>query len=63
MMRHQAIELDASLAVMSARLGFEYGIPLTDSIILAASKSSKAVIRTQDAHFKSIPGVRYIEKR
>jgi predicted nucleic acid-binding protein len=63
MMRGHVVELDASLAVMSARLGGEFGIPLADSIILATSRSWNAVIWTQDTHFKSIPGVRYIEKR
>lgn len=63
MMRGHIVELDASIAIMSARLGNEYRIPLADSIILATSRSRNAVIWTQDTHFKSIASVRYIEKQ
>jgi predicted nucleic acid-binding protein len=63
MMRGHIVELDASIAIMSARLGSEYRIPLADSIILATSRSWNAIIWTQDTHFKSIAGVRYIEKQ
>lgn len=63
MMRGHIVELDASIAIMSARLGSEYRIPLADSIILATSRLWNAIIWTQDTNFKSIAGVRYIEKQ
>jgi predicted nucleic acid-binding protein len=63
MMRGHIVELDSSIAIMSARLGSEYRIPLADSIILATSRSWNAVIWTQDTHFKIIAGVRYIDKQ
>jgi predicted nucleic acid-binding protein len=36
---------------------------MADSIILATARAHQATLWTQDAHFKEIPGVRYIEKR
>ncbi len=33
-----------------------------NSILLAAARAYDAVLWTQDAHFKAIEGVRYIEK-
>lgn len=63
MMQGHIVELDSSIAIMSARLGSEYRIPLADSIILATSRSWNAIIWTQDTHFKSIAGVRYIKKQ
>jgi predicted nucleic acid-binding protein len=62
MMRGQVVVLEASIAVLAARLGSEFKMPLADSIILATARSWNAVIWTQDSHFKDIPGVRYIEK-
>lgn len=56
-------ELSVNLAVDSAKISHELKLPLADSIILATAKSYKAVIWTQDEHFKSINGVKYINKK
>jgi predicted nucleic acid-binding protein len=36
--------------------------PLADSVILATARAHGALVRTQDAHFKGLENVRYIEK-
>ena len=54
------IELNSTLAIHSAKLSNEYKLPLADSIILATARQNNAIIWTQDVHFKSIRGVKYI---
>lgn len=55
------VTLDANVAIQSAKLSYEYKIPLADSVILAVAENYKAVIWTQDIHFKDIKGVKYIK--
>ena len=56
------IDLDDNLALVAAELSFELKLPMADSIILATARAYAATLWTQDAHFKNIDGVRYIEK-
>ncbi len=57
------VDLDADLALEAARLGIELKLPLADSAILATARLHKAMLWTQDEHFESMEGVRYIRKR
>jgi predicted nucleic acid-binding protein len=61
---HQGLilPLDASLALRAARISSDLKLPLADSVILATARTYLGVIWTQDAHFKGLEGVRYIEK-
>ena len=52
------IELDATLALESARLP----LPMADSIIYATALRHDAVLWTQDAHFEGVKGVHYFKK-
>ena len=61
--RRMVVPLDAELATAAAEVGIETGLPMADSIILATARAHDATLWTQDAHFKDIEGVRYIEKR
>jgi len=36
---------------------------MADSIILATAREHEAALATQDAHFKDVEGVKYIEKK
>ncbi len=63
MQQASVIELTASLALESARLSLETHLPMADSIILATARASGAVLWTQDADFKDMEGVRYIDKK
>lgn len=56
-------DLTAPLALESARLSLEAHLPLADSIILATARAFDATLWTQDADFKNMKGVRYIEKK
>jgi predicted nucleic acid-binding protein len=56
------VELDADLAMLAAQIGHQTKLPLADSIILATARTHSAVLWTQDAHFQSLPAVRYFPK-
>lgn len=58
----QVVELDTALALSAAKLSLELNLPMADSIILATARVYDAVVWTQDADFKDIPKVQYIEK-
>lgn len=59
----QVIDLDDSLALVAAELSYELKLPLADSVILATARAHNATLWTQDAHFKGMDGVKYIEKK
>jgi predicted nucleic acid-binding protein len=54
-------ELGADLAVAAGRLGREHRLPLADSIIYATARRYGAELWTHDAHFRGLPGVRFVE--
>jgi len=57
------VDLDASLALAAARIGNEENLPLADAVILATARAHDATLWTQDAHFRDIEDVRFVEKR
>ncbi len=59
----QVVDLDDSLAFVAAELSYELKLPLADSVILATARANNATLWTQDAHFKGMDGVQYIEKK
>lgn len=59
MQQGQVVDLDATLAVIAARLGAESRLPLADSVVYATGRYRDAVVWTQDADFEGLPGVRY----
>ena len=63
MVHGKVVDLGPDLAIAAARIGLDLKLPLADSVILAAARAHKAVLWTQDAHFKGLPDVRYVEKR
>jgi len=62
MQQGKVIELTSSLAVDSARLALEKGLPIADSIMLATARAYRATLWTQDTDFRDLEGVRFIEK-
>jgi len=58
----KVVPLDETLAVDAAVYGVRRRLPLADSIIYATAKKYDALIWTQDADFKGLPGVRYFPK-
>ena len=59
----QVVALSAGIALRAAKIGGELKLPLADSVILATAQTYGALVWTQDAHFKEIEGVKYIEKK
>jgi predicted nucleic acid-binding protein len=63
MQQAAVVDLTSPLALDSARLSLEAHLPMADSIILATARAFDATLWTQDADFKNMKGVRYIEKK
>jgi predicted nucleic acid-binding protein len=59
MQQGRVVDLDTALALAAAVLGVRHGLPLADSVILATARAADAVVWTQDAHFRDLPGVRF----
>ncbi len=57
-----AVDLSSTLALSSARLSVEYGLPMADSIMLATARAFGATLWTQDVDFEGIEGVKYRPK-
>jgi toxin FitB len=53
------VHLDSELAVEAAVYGLKLKLPLADSIIYATARRYDAIVWTQDADFKDLPGVKY----
>lgn len=59
----RVIELNRKIAIDAAQLSLELKLAMADSVILAAAREYDATLWTQDAHFKGMDGVKYIEKK
>ena len=61
---HQAmvIDLDSSIALNAAKLGFTLRLPLADSVVLATARMYKAILWTQDSDFQGMEDVKYFPK-
>jgi predicted nucleic acid-binding protein len=57
------VDLSSSLALIAARLSLQYQLPLADSVMMATARAHTATLWTQDADFRSIEGVRHIERK
>jgi len=57
------VALDEELAIEAAAVSIDSDLPMADSIILTTARAYDATIWTQDAHFRDIEGVKYVEKR
>jgi len=56
------VSITPKIAILAAKLGKEYGLPMADSIIYATAKIYDAEIYTQDKHFKNLERVFYFSK-
>jgi predicted nucleic acid-binding protein len=63
MMTGQVVELDAAIALSAARLSIQHRLPMADSVMLATARAHAATLWTQDADFRGIDGVMYIERQ
>ncbi len=51
------------LALAAARISVQHRLPMADSIMLATAWAFDATLRTQDADFEHVPGVKYTARR
>jgi len=59
----QMIDFDREVALVAAPISTQYKLAMADSVIYAIAQMHNATLWTQDAHFKDLPGVQYIEKK
>ena len=57
------VDLDTTIALDAARISTMLKLPMADSVVLATTRMYNATLWTQDADFKGIAGVEYVEKR
>lgn len=60
MCQARVVDLDGALAIDAANCALQFGLPLADSIIYATARKFDAVVWTQDADFKDLPGVNFL---
>ena len=63
MQQGKSVMLSPSQAMVAAQTSMETGLPMADSIILATARLHKAILWTQDEHFRGLPDVRYFPKQ
>ena len=59
MKQGRIIPLEEEIALQAGKVSLSFKLPMADSIIYATAQMEKAVIWTQDEHFKNLPQVRY----
>jgi predicted nucleic acid-binding protein len=57
------VALDRAIAMEAAQISIDLKLAMADSIIIATARLNDATLWTQDAHFKGLPGVKFIEKK
>ena len=63
MQKGTVVDVTVQLAITASKLSLEYSLPMADSMILATAKAYNAILWTQDADFKNMPGVKYFLKK
>jgi predicted nucleic acid-binding protein len=63
MQKSTVLDVTTKLALAAARLSLRYKLPMADSLILATAQTHGAIVWTQDADFRSLPGVKYFAKK
>lgn len=57
----KVVEVTMEIALLAADLSIAHKLPMADSLILATTRLYEATLWTQDAHFKGLDGVKFIE--
>ncbi len=63
MRQGRTISFDESLALQAALISRQYQLALADAIIYTTALTHSAQLWTQDAHFKGLANVQFIEKK
>jgi len=57
------VDLTASLALSAAKLSSDLQLPMADGIMLATAREYGATLWTQDADFRGLEGIRFVQRR
>jgi predicted nucleic acid-binding protein len=57
------VDLDTAIVLNAAKISVELRLPMADSVMLATARAHNATLWTQDADFRDIEGIQYVEKR
>jgi len=63
MLTGTVVELDRNIAIQAAQTSIKFKLAMADSIIIATAYTYEATLWTQDQHFKTLEGVKYIRKK
>lgn len=63
MTQGKVIDLDTTLALYAAKLSADLRLPMADSIMLATARMHGATLWTQDADFKDVEEVEYVDRK
>lgn len=63
MKKTKIVELTEELALTAADLSLAHGLPMADSMMLAAARVHDAALVTTDAGFDGVPGVTIFSKK
>jgi hypothetical protein len=63
MKQAKVMDLGTPLALSAASLSACLSLPMAASVVLATARAHYALVWTQDAGFKRLDGVKYIERR
>ncbi len=56
------VNVDLSISLQAAELSSRLKLPMADSLIYVSAVLNDAIIFTQDADMKELPGVKYVKK-
>ncbi|HWA23027.1 MAG TPA: type II toxin-antitoxin system VapC family toxin [Caulobacterales bacterium] len=59
----RVIPLESNLAIYAAEISTEHKLAMADAIVYATAQQYDADVLTCDAHFETLPGVKFIDKR
>ena len=62
MQQGKIVDVDSTIALISAKQSIGLKLPMADSIILTTAHIYNAILWTQDSDLKDVPGVKYIQK-
>jgi predicted nucleic acid-binding protein len=62
MQQGMVVDLDTAIALNAAKLSVELKLPMADSVMLATARAHDATLWTQDADFRDVESVQYVEK-
>lgn len=59
MKQGRVVDITEDVALSAALISLDCKLPMADSLIYATARSHKAVLWSQDEHFRNLPGVNF----